>query len=50
MSVTKEKIEEITKGFGKNENDFGSTEAQTQSLLLFLLFFLLLLTYNSLCV
>ena len=28
MSVTKEKIVEITKGFGKNENDFGSTETQ----------------------
>ena len=28
MSVTKEKIVEITKDFGKNENDFGSTEAQ----------------------
>jgi len=28
MSVTKEKIIEITKDFGKNENDFGSTETQ----------------------
>ena len=28
MSVTKEKIVEITKDFGKNENDFGSTETQ----------------------
>ena len=28
MSVTKEKIIEITKEFGKNENDFGSTETQ----------------------
>ena len=28
MSVTKEKIVEITKDFGENENDFGSTEAQ----------------------
>ena len=28
MSATKEKIVEITKDFGKNENDFGSTEAQ----------------------
>ncbi len=28
MSVTKEKIVEITKDFGKNENDFGSTESQ----------------------
>ena len=28
MSVTKEKMEEITKDFGKNENDFGSTETQ----------------------
>ena len=28
MSVTKEKILEITKDFGKNENDFGSTETQ----------------------
>ena len=28
MSVTKEKIVEITKNFGKNENDFGSTETQ----------------------
>ena len=28
MSVTKEKMVEITKEFGKNENDFGSTETQ----------------------
>ena len=28
MSATKEKIVEITKEFGKNENDFGSTETQ----------------------
>ena len=28
MSVTKEKMVEITKDFGKNENDFGSTETQ----------------------
>ncbi len=28
MSATKEKIVEITKDFGKNENDFGSTETQ----------------------
>ena len=28
MSVTKEKIGEITKDFGKNENDSGSTETQ----------------------
>ena len=28
MSVTKEKIVEIKKNFGKNENDFGSTETQ----------------------
>ena len=28
MSVTKEKIVEISKDFGKNENDFGSTETQ----------------------
>ena len=28
MSVTKEKMVEITKNFGKNENDFGSTETQ----------------------
>ena len=28
MSVTKGKIVEITKDFGKNENDFGSTETQ----------------------
>ena len=28
MLVTKEKIVEITKDFGKNENDFGSTETQ----------------------
>ena len=28
MSVTKEKILEITKDFGKNGNDFGSTETQ----------------------
>ena len=28
MSVTKEKIEELTKEFGKKENDTGSTEAQ----------------------
>ncbi len=28
MSVTKEKIVEITKDFGKNENDSGSTETQ----------------------
>ena len=28
MSVTKEKIVEITKDFGKNDNDFGSTETQ----------------------
>ena len=28
MSVTKEKMLEITKEFGKNENDFGSTETQ----------------------
>ena len=28
MSVTKEKIVEITKDFGKKENDFGSTETQ----------------------
>jgi len=28
MSVTKEKIVEITKDFGKNGNDFGSTETQ----------------------
>ena len=28
MSVAKEKIVEITKDFGKNENDSGSTETQ----------------------
>ena len=28
MSVTKEKMVEITKEFGKNENDSGSTETQ----------------------
>ena len=28
MSVTKERIMELTKEFGENENDFGSTEAQ----------------------
>ena len=28
MSVTKEKIVEITKDFGKNEKDLGSTETQ----------------------
>ena len=28
MSVTKEKMVEITKDFGSNENDFGSTETQ----------------------
>ena len=28
MSVTKEKVEEITKEFGKKENDTGSTETQ----------------------
>jgi len=28
MSLTKEKIEEIIKGFGENENDSGSTETQ----------------------
>ena len=28
MSVTKEKMLEITKEFGKNENDLGSTETQ----------------------
>jgi len=28
MSVTKEKKVEITKDFGSNENDFGSTETQ----------------------
>jgi len=28
MSATKEKIVEITKDFGKDENDFGSTETQ----------------------
>jgi len=28
MSVTKEKMLEITKDFGKNENDSGSTETQ----------------------
>ncbi|HJM84347.1 MAG TPA: 30S ribosomal protein S15 [Candidatus Marinimicrobia bacterium] len=28
MSVTKEKMVEITKDFGKNENDSGSTETQ----------------------
>ena len=28
MSVTKEKVEELTKEFGKKENDTGSTEAQ----------------------
>ena len=28
MSVTKEKIEKLTKEFGKKENDTGSTEAQ----------------------
>ena len=28
MSATKEKIVEITKDFGKNENDSGSTETQ----------------------
>ena len=28
MSVTKEKVVEITKDFGKNENDSGSTETQ----------------------
>ena len=28
MSVTKEKIEELTKEFGKKENDSGSTETQ----------------------
>ena len=28
MSVTKEKIVDITKDFGKNDNDFGSTETQ----------------------
>ena len=28
MSVTKERAMELTKEFGKNENDFGSTETQ----------------------
>ena len=28
MSVTKEKVEELTKEFGKKENDTGSTENQ----------------------
>ena len=28
MSVTKEKMVEITKEFGENENDFGSTKTQ----------------------
>jgi len=28
MSVTKERVVELTKKFRKNENDFGSTEAQ----------------------
>ena len=28
MSVTKEQIEELTKEFGENKNDSGSTEAQ----------------------
>ena len=28
MSVTKEKVEELTKKFGKKENDTGSTETQ----------------------
>ena len=28
MSVTKEKVEELTKQFGNNENDTGSTETQ----------------------
>jgi|TARA_B110000263_G_C15302694_1_gene508784 small subunit ribosomal protein S15 len=28
MSVTKERTMELTKEFGKNENDFGSTETQ----------------------
>ena len=28
MSVTKEKVEELTKEFGKKENDTGSTEPQ----------------------
>ena len=28
MSVTKEKIEELTKEFGKNENNSGATETQ----------------------
>ena len=28
MSVTKSKVEELTKEFGKNENDTGSTETQ----------------------
>jgi len=28
MSVTKEKVEELTKEFGKKENDTGSTETQ----------------------
>ena len=29
MSVTKEKVEELTKEFGKKEDDTGSTETQT---------------------
>ena len=28
MSVTKEKVEELTKEFGKKENDTGATETQ----------------------
>ena len=28
MAVTKEKVEELTKEFGKKENDTGSTETQ----------------------
>ena len=28
MSITKEKVEELTKEFGKKENDTGSTETQ----------------------
>ena len=28
MSVTKEKVEELTKEFGKKENDTGSTQTQ----------------------
>ena len=30
MSVTKEKVEELTKEFGKKENDTGYTETQIE--------------------